>query len=121
MNFWLIDDEHNKIMDYGYGYDVDAYIPLTVFEHFDWNADQSGAIVPQYIIDGRNRFCYFEQEVFRFNKIIRFSDTREPNPTYDNEINYAFDEVEVPEMFTKIPGSTLGIDAMVTVSKDNFE
>lgn len=37
-------------MDYGYGYDVDAYIPLTVFEHFDWNADQS--TVPQYIIDG---------------------------------------------------------------------
>lgn len=40
-------------MDYGINYDIDGYIPLTVFEHFDWNADQNVEFVPHYIIDGK--------------------------------------------------------------------
>lgn len=44
-------------MDYEYGYDIDAYIPLTVFEHFDWDADQIP--VPQYIVDGIDCCSHF--------------------------------------------------------------
>ncbi|KAJ6647503.1 Ubiquitin carboxyl-terminal hydrolase CYLD, partial [Pseudolycoriella hygida] len=77
-------------MDYGYGYDIESYIPLTVFEHFDWNADQSTAQLPQYIYD-------------------------EARDSYqDNEILNV-------EGLNKIPGTTLGINAMVTVDSDSTD
>lgn len=53
----------------------------------------------------------------RVNNSNFFSEPRESYPNYDNDVNHAADVEEPPELFTKIPGSTLGIDAMVTVSK----
>lgn len=48
-------------MDYGMGYD-DAYIPLTVFEHFDWNADQN--CDPHYIFDGKSIELYYVDIIY---------------------------------------------------------
>lgn len=49
---------------------------------------------------------------------MSFAESRQsPSSCYDNDINNAIDAEEHFEHFTKIPGSPLGIDAMVTVSQ----
>lgn len=49
-----------------------------------------------------------------------FSEPQESIRNCDNDVNHAIDVDERPETFTRIPESTLGLNAMVTVSKNNL-
>lgn len=51
------------------------------------------------------------------NATINFISEARDFHNYDNDVNRATSVEDHPEIFSKIPGSTLGIDAMVTVSK----